>query len=64
MIVTGWEHWDELVTWCQVNVGVLLWSQPIIEWHGQGWHIRRVAKGFEVTIEDEKLLILAMLKWA
>ena len=29
-----------MLDWLQENVGPLLWSNPILEWHGQGWSMR------------------------
>jgi hypothetical protein len=30
----------EILLWLQENVGKVIWSQPIVGWHGEGWHMR------------------------
>lgn len=65
--------WAEILEWCQTNVGKLLWSQPIIAWHGEGWHIKagrdvaqRGAIGkpyYIINFEDKKHAVLFAL-WA
>jgi hypothetical protein len=62
--VTGWEKWNEVVTWLNTNVGPTMWAQPIVEWHGRGWHVRRTATGYEVSIDDEELAVLTVLRWS
>lgn len=66
--------WAEVLSWLQQNVGNLLWSQPIVAWHGEGWHMkshpevwpsgrpRRI--GYKVTFDDPKLAVIFALKWA
>jgi hypothetical protein len=29
-----------VLSWLQEHIGVLLHSQPIIFWHGKGWHMK------------------------
>lgn len=29
-----------VLSWLQENIGPLLHSQPIIFWHGKGWHMK------------------------
>jgi hypothetical protein len=64
-----------MIRWCEENVGELLWSRPIIEWHGKGWHIKnasipdskwskRTIRVCEITIDDEQLLTQFVLRWA
>lgn len=38
--MTTTRPWAEVLAWLQENVGDLLWSQPIIAWHGDGWHMK------------------------
>ena len=38
--VKVYQPWAEVLAWCQEHVGNLLWSQPIVAWHGEGWHMR------------------------
>jgi hypothetical protein len=61
--VIGWHKWNDLVSWLCDNVGCLLWAQPIVEWHGDGWHVRRTATGYQVEIDTEELAVLAALRW-
>ena len=49
----------EILHWLHTNVGPTLHSQPIIFWHGEGWHMKTRNSStftlfFEVTFEDEK----------
>lgn len=64
-------HHTELLEWLQENVGDLLWSSPILEWHGEGWHVNietsviergRTGRAFYlVEIEDPRLATLFAL---
>jgi hypothetical protein len=69
--------WAEVLSYLQEHVGVLLHSQPIIFWHGRGWHMkagtshRQVApRGtvgtsfYDVTFDDPKQAVAFALKWA
>ena len=62
--VRGWEKWNDIVSWLCENVGHLLWAQPIVEWHGYEWHMRRTATGYEIRVDDEELAVLTLLRWA
>ena len=31
-----------VISWLQENIGPLLHSQPIIFWHGKGWHVKSI----------------------
>ena len=33
-------YYNEVVNWLTVNVGEILWSRPIVEWRGRGWHMK------------------------
>ena len=65
--------WAEVLSWLQQNVGNLLWSQPIVAWHGEGWHMKSRSEvwhrgkpnpmGYEVTFDDPKLAVIFALKW-
>jgi hypothetical protein len=35
-----YQPYAPVLQWLQDNVGPLLHCQPIIFWHGQGWHMR------------------------
>ena len=72
LVVTN-APWAEVLSWLQQNVGVMYWSQPIVAWHGEGWHMKShpvVAWGkphhigYEVTFDDPKPAVLFALKWA
>jgi hypothetical protein len=41
----------------------MLWSKPIVEYHGRGWHMRVKQNTWEVTIDDPELHTLAILKF-
>jgi len=69
--------WTPVLSYLQTNVGVLLHSQPIIGWHGQGWHMKRgnyasyVSPGssversfYDVEFDDSKQAVAFALKWA
>ena len=66
--------WAEVLSWLQQNVGNLLWSQPIMAWHGEGWHMKShpevAPRGqsnrirYQVTFDDPKLAVIFALKWA
>ena len=32
-------YYETIVNWLVDNVGTLLWSRPILEWQGRGWHM-------------------------
>jgi hypothetical protein len=66
MIITviGWQKWDEVVAWLSWNIGPLLWAKPIIEWRGKGWHMHRTPHGYDITVHDEQLAVLTLLRWA
>ena len=63
--------YSEILQWLQENVGDILWSQPIVAWHGEGWHMKhtrdvaprgRVGKTFYlVEFEDAKKATLFAL---
>lgn len=61
-------HYAEVLSWLQENVGNLYWSQPIIAWHGEGWHMKNtpdINQGlwtcYTVEFEDNmKALLFAL----
>jgi hypothetical protein len=63
---------EDVVSWLQENVGNLLWSRPIVEWHGRGWAMNSL--GYEPTgnrdfryiikVDDPKLATLTALRWS
>lgn len=73
VVVKSNRPWAEILGWLQTNVGQLLWSQPIIMWHGQGWKMKHYArvmprgKGaipcYTVEFDDPKMATLFAL-WA
>lgn len=69
-LYTPHRNWADLVQWLQENIGPVLHSQPIIFWHGDGWHLHRLvglasAKDcWEVEINDEKKATLFALRWS
>jgi hypothetical protein len=40
MIIQGHKKREEILQWLQDRVGNMLWSRPIVEYHGRGWHMR------------------------
>ena len=69
--VESYRFYNEILQWLQENVGNILWSQPIISWHGEGWHIKSTPKVsprgissvicYTVTFEDpEKALLFGL----
>ena len=65
MIIQGhsYKKREEVLQWLQVRVGNMLWSRPIVEYHGRGWHMRMEKDTWEVTINDPELHTLAILKF-
>lgn len=63
MIVSGWQNINELVAWCSKHVGPIIWTNTLTNWIGTGWTISRISTGFKLDIVDEKLTILAALRW-
>lgn len=72
-VVRSYAPYAEILAWLQQHVGVLLWSQPIITWHGEGWHITSGAtvapRGqaartyFDVEFDDPKHATHFALIW-
>jgi hypothetical protein len=73
-VIVDTSNWAEIVQWLQYNVGTLLWKQPIISWHGDGWHMKSTPKVnqrglsakpcFTVEFDNEKMAMLFALKWS
>lgn len=74
-VTTTYKNSSDLVHWLQENVGPVLNCQPIIFWHGQGWHMRNyyVAypdnpeyndHGWSVEFDKEEDAVLFKLRWA
>lgn len=62
----------DIVHWLQENIGPVLHYQPIIFWHGQGWHMRNYHRTdlknpennrhgwsieFEDSVDERKILL-------
>lgn len=73
-IYTFHKNSSEIVQWLQENIGPTLHSQPIIFWHGRGWHMRsyyttnldnpnKNDHGWCIEVEDPKLAMLCGLRW-
>ena len=43
-VYTLHRNYSDIIQWLQENVGPLLHYQPIIFWHGDGWHMRNYHK--------------------
>lgn len=62
-------YYTEVVDWLTENVGPVLWSQPIIQWKGRGWHMKGHARPdspdyyWSITIDEPRLAMLAALRW-
>ena len=66
-------HPEDVIAWLQEYVGELLWSKPIIEWHGKGWCINSYGLvsnrgkpssiSYIIKIDNPKLATLAALRW-
>lgn len=62
--VKSTRYYTEILEWLQENVGDILWSHPLVAWHGNGWHINqhvevaprgsRPQTYFLVKFDDEK----------
>ena len=71
--VRTFHPWAEVLSYLQQHVGNLLHCQPIIMWHGEGWHMKsgsevdlrgRPSRMFyDVTFDDSKQAVAFALKW-
>ena len=68
IVYTYHRNYSDIIHWLQTNVGPMLHSQPIMYWHGKGWHVRRYVgkandsiKGWTVefndSVDDNKILL-------
>ena len=75
--VRTYRPWAEVLSWLQQHVGNLLHCQPILFWHGEGWHMKiggrrdLAPKGdiwgrsfYDVEFDDPKQAMIFALKWA
>ena len=70
--VRTYQSWAEVLSYLQEHVGNLLHCQPILFWHGEGWHMKRGPMSFEadprsfydVEFDDPKQAVAFALKWA
>ena len=73
-IYTLYKNSADIVHWLQENVGPVLHSQPIIFWHGDGWHMRsyhinysdsskKNDHGWCIEVDDKKKAVLCSLRW-
>ena len=72
--VRTYQPWPEVLSYLQQHVGKLLHCQPIIMWHGEGWHMKSGSEvaprgqwnpGFyDVTFDDSKQAVAFALKWS
>jgi hypothetical protein len=58
----------DLTGWLHDNVGKVLWSRPVLEARGEGWHVKLVDTGTyhfvtEVDIADPQKSLLFSLTW-
>ena len=67
------QPWAEVLSYMQEHVGKLLHCQPIVFWHGEGWHMKynevtprgRPSRMFyDVEFDDPKQAVAFALKWA
>ena len=61
------QPWAEVLSYLRQHVGDLLHCQPIVFWHGKGWHMKRgsVERSFyDVEFDDPKQAVAFALKWA
>ena len=67
-IDTNHLRYNEMVTWLEEHVGPVLHCKPIVMWQGRGWRLESPKpygkRGWEVTIDDEKLATVFALRWA
>ncbi len=72
--IRTYQPWAEVLSYLQQHVGKLLHCQPIIMWHGEGWHMKSGSEvaprgqwnpGFyDVTFDDSKQAVAFALKWS
>ena len=68
------QPWAEVLSYLQEHVGDLLHCQPIVFWHGKGWHMKSAPEVaprgrpsrmfYDVTFDDPKQAVAFALKWA
>lgn len=78
-VVTTEASFKDIFEWLEYNVGPLLHSRPIVEWHGRGWHMKHAGldytvspihapntkykRRFKIEIEDANLALLCALRF-
>ena len=68
------QPWAQVLSYLQQHVGNLLHCQPIIMWHGEGWHMKSgshvAPRGqsslpfYDVTFDDPKQAVAFALKYS
>jgi hypothetical protein len=69
LTVRTYQPWAQVLSYLQQHVGKLLHCQPIIMWHGEGWHMRSGRQVdsrsfYDVEFDDPKQAVVFALKWA
>lgn len=54
---------EKMINWLIKEIGPVMWSRPIVEYMGKGWHVKNNYNGYEVQITDDKDAVLFALKW-
>lgn len=59
----------DMIVWLEANVGKSLWTRPIIEARGNGWHIKLIDVGtynhvWRIDIDDQQQAVLFWIKWS
>lgn len=55
---------EEVLEWLQENVGPMLWRKPVVEYHGQGWHMIVQDSRYRVDIDDKEKYLIAILMFS
>jgi len=57
--------WRDLVPWLIEHCGPVLHSRPIMQWHARNWGLSYVNPHcWQVRIDDDRLAMLFLLRWA
>lgn len=58
--------WREMILWLTQHCGLIISNNPAIHWRGSGWELRYSIRSncWHVSIENEHLLTIFLLRWA
>lgn len=73
-VIIARRQYGPLLLWLQNNIGRLLHSKPMLFWHGEGWHMKRIKfrevdinrpgdYGYSVDFDNEEQATWFALLW-